>query len=213
MKQTEYQRLFKRPMLIGCIILAADMLTLLTAILLNIFRSGMRPRYELSGDSVRIISVFDLFGIAPAVLVVLAAFAAAALIADAVARKKSGGISTTEIAGAGGIMLLSLLAVGLSLYITKPTVLPVSNSFKFTDPSGVYIVSEEKYTDKNTLSIFRAEHGSEGAECALLASVPLTDLNDNLKSRYILNVYEGTLSVNFEDGGVYRQLDIPITNK
>ncbi len=210
MKQSEYHRLFKRPMIIGFIVLGADMLTVLAALLLNIFRSGTQTRYELSGEGVRIISASGLFGIVPAVLVILAAFAAGALIADAVVRKKSGGISYGEIAGAAGVIVLSLLAAGMSLYITKPAELPDSNSFKYNGAGGVYIVSEDKYTNRNTLSIYRAERDEDGADCTLLAAVPLNDLIDTPKARYILNVNEGTLTVNFEDGGKYRQLDIPV---
>ncbi len=186
------------------------MLTLLAAILLNIFRPGIKPRYELSGEGVRIISVFGLFGIAAAVLVILAAFAAGALTADAVVRKKSGGVSTREIAGAVGIIMLSLLTAGMSLYITRPEEQPESNSFKFNDASGVYIVSEDKYADRNQLSVYRAEADEDGAECALLAAVPLKDLIDTPRSRYALNVNEGILMVDFEDGEKLRQLDIPV---
>lgn len=186
------------------------MLTLLAAILLNIFRSGIKPRYELAGEGVRIISEYGFFGIIAAVLVILAAVAAGALIADAVVRKKSGGVSAPEIAGAVGITVLSLLTAGMSMYITKPEEQPKSNSFKFNDASGVYIVSEDRYADRNALSIYRAETDEDGTECALLAEVPLNNLNNTPKSRYILNVYEGTLTVNFEDGGKYRELSIPV---
>ncbi len=210
MKQSEYHRLFKRPMIIGYIVLGADMLTVLAAILLNIFRSGIKPRYELSGDGVRIISTFGMFGIIAAALVILAAIAAGALIADAVVRKKSGGVSSREITGAVGMTVLSLLAAGMSMYITKPEEQPESKSFKYNDISGVYIVSEDKYADGNALSVYRAETDEDGAECKLLAEVPLEDLNDTPKSRYILNVDEGNLMVNFEDGGKYRELSIPV---
>lgn len=202
--ESRFQRLLKKPWLFAGAALGLDLAMLAAGVVLS--RMTFEPDYTATDDLISRSEPLAFFGVTAAVVLGVICVLTALIIAGAV-RKKRGG---AQLAGAVGLIVVSLAMLGSSAYMTLGLPPERVNSYSYSDESYQLIIEEDRYSSgNNTVSLYLAKQGDEEARPAVrLAATDLSDLSAEAE-RYTVNwVGADELMIGFEDAGKYRTLQI-----
>ncbi len=185
-------RIFRKPMIPASVLLALDILTLAAAAVLNAVHGHITERYFYADGVVSRSNPYSWFGIAAAVLMVIAAAVTAVIIAGGFLARERGSFDLVfEIVAA--VLLLALSAGAAE--------------------ENRLVFAEEQYRSENLLKIYLVKEASEPeGECVRLVCVELKELSQgNAEERYTIKyITESALLVTFSDGTAYRTLELTI---
>lgn len=202
--ESRFQRLLNKPWLFAGAAFGLDLAMLVTGIVLS--RMTFEPDYTVTDNIVSRSEPLAFFGVTAAVVLGMICVLTAFIIAGAV-RKKRGSV---QLAGAVGLLLVSLAMVGSSAYMTMGFPPERVNSYSYSDESYQLIIEESRYSSgKNSVSLYLAKQGEGDDRPALrLATTELKELSTEAE-RYTVNWVSGDdLMIGFEDAGNYRTLQI-----
>lgn len=207
-------RIFKKPLVPVMVMLLLDVLALAVAAALR-YLSVKYASYVCVDVTVISVSPFDgIAGIVMAVLLVAAAGIAAFMIVGTVFRAGRDGVFP-----AGGIAAaLALLAVSVGVILFSANYAggekPISgNSVGYEDDARRdIIIAESEYKSGNRLQIFQLK---EDNSVLLIADVELSEMSEDIESRYTINSVGDNIQVSFFDksaGGIetFRTLNFTI---
>ncbi len=207
-------RIFRKPMIPASVLLALDILTLAAAAVLNAVRGHITERYFYADGVVSRSNPYSWFGIAAAVLMVIAAAVTAVIIAEGFLARERGSFDLVfEIVAAVLLLALSAGAAGFSVYIVNGEQPRNITYTSFIDEENRLVFAEEQYRSENLLKIYLVKEASEPeGECVRLVCVELKELSQgNAEERYTIKyITESALLVTFSDGTAYRTLELTI---
>ncbi len=201
--ESRFQRLLKKPWLFAGAALGLDLAMLAAGIVLS--RMTFEPDYTATDDLISRSEPLGFFGVTAAVVLGIICVLTALIIAGAV-RKKRGG---AQLAGAVGLIVVSLAMLGSSAYMTLGLPPERVNSYSYSDESYQLIIEEDRYSSgNNAVSLYLAKQGDGSRPALRIASTGLSELSEEAE-RYTVNwVSADELMIGFEDAGSYRTLQI-----
>lgn len=203
-------KLIRRPMLAAGIAIAADILILAVAAVLNAVRSQVPAEYYFTVERrITASHPFEYFGIVAAVVIVIAAAMSALILINALTNSAESKKTAPRVAGAVTLLIFSAAAALVSWLIVSGQK-PIDEKYYYFTNDELYIVmQEEKYSDSyGVLKLFSTPE-SEG-EATLLASTDISSFGENEEHYTLEWLSETAIGVRFADGLKYRSLQIPI---
>lgn len=201
-------KLLRKPKLAAGIAVTADILLLAAAVVLSAIRGRFQSEYIYSSDPVAITAShpYDHFGIAAALVLVLAAVMTAFIVVGAVG--KAGKNGTPQLVGGIALIVFSTAAVLFAWLVVRGQQPRSVEYLAYTDETLHIVVMEEQYTDAlGAAKVFSVDPDSNSA--SLLAVTDIAEFADGNEERYALSwVSKDVLKITFIDGFRIRELQL-----
>lgn len=203
--ESRLQRLLGRPWLFAGAALGLDLAMLVTGIVLS--NVTIEPEVIVSGTTVSRSEPKAFFGVTAAVVLGIVCVLTAFVIAGAFRKKHR----AVQIAGAAGLLAVSLAMVGSSAYMAVGFPPETVHCYSFSDERHQLMIVEDKYASgKNSVSFYITLAGEGEKTAKRLATTALGELSDSAE-RYSVTWVSGTqLMVSFEDGANYRSVQMTV---
>ncbi|MBE6902303.1 MAG: hypothetical protein E7478_07490 [Ruminococcaceae bacterium] len=203
-------KLLRRPMLAAAIAVAADVVVMAAAVLLDVLRGRFTATYTFDPELVLISEShpYDMFGVVVALAMVLAAVMAAFIIAGGFTT--GGGKVAQRITGGVLLVAASVAAMMISLMLVGGRRPQQVTYLSYTDDALHIVVAEEKYSEELGVANFFSVNDETGAAELLVATDISTFANDNAERYTLVWTDSDTLGIRFVDGMLTRMIRVDV---
>lgn len=204
-------KLIRRPNIAAGIAITADILLIAAATVLHSLRGGIEATYTYTEENTIVSShPFDIFGIAAAVVLCIAAVMSAFIIVSAFDKNKDGRVNIPRFVGAALLLIFSMVAALVSSF-TAGIIPPYSTKYyHYTDENmSITVMEEWNYLSGGVTSFFDVdkEHGT----AELLRSTVISSNIDDEERYKIQWTAENRLRIDFLDGMGYKTIEFNIS--
>lgn len=164
--------------------------------------------YTANGDSIERSQPLAFFGVTAAVVIALVCVLVGFIAAGAVLKKRK----AVRLAGAAGLLIVSLAMVGGSAFMALGPGVKSRQSVSYSDEFRRMIVEETQNSLGGCTAAFFLTGTDKTGEAKLVAETGLREYcTGDLEDRYAVSwLDETTLQIGFEDGTTYRTLSFEV---